>query len=239
MQRRGCSGLPAVRKLLWRRDVRARLHLYSGVWLKPQLRLHELRHLRLGTPIRLPAHDARLLGKPVPAGPAVGRALAHAVLHRHHLPGLLLPSELDPRYRRHVVRRVAEEGRGGRGSRRGGHQGEYKVQCSLKRQSGTSHGCDRDRATSTLGARLQQRSLDWLCPRFVYRKPKRPPLQKRREGWTAPPPTMPECMPLTRRRRRHMQRQRRRLRAASPSRLRVRFNLRRYLGRMEQSTGDA
>ena len=57
--------------------------------------------------------------------------MAHVVLHRHHFPWLVLSRELDLGYCRHVVRRVAEESRGGGSRRRGGHKGE-KFDLELK-----------------------------------------------------------------------------------------------------------
>lgn len=102
--------------------------MHTGVWVQPQLWLHELRLLRLGAAVSLQAHDPGLLGESLPTCTAVRRALAHALLHRHHLPRLLLPRQLDPRYRRHVVRRTAEEGGGRRSSGRGGDQGESWIQ---------------------------------------------------------------------------------------------------------------
>ena len=42
-----------------------------------------------------------------------GRPDAHPLLHLQHLLGLVLPHQLDPRHRRHVLRRVATAGRRG------------------------------------------------------------------------------------------------------------------------------
>lgn len=50
--------------------------------------------------------------------------MARPILRGHHLPGLVLPGELDLGHRRHVVRRVAKEGRRGGASGRGGAAGE-------------------------------------------------------------------------------------------------------------------
>ena len=106
------------------------LHVPAGLRSEPELRVHEFRQFRVGHAELVPADDARLLGEPLPAGVAHGRTVAHALLHLHHLPGLVLPTQLDPGHRCHVLRRPAEEGRGGRGSRshRGrSHQGQFPI----------------------------------------------------------------------------------------------------------------
>lgn len=88
--------------------------MFARLRRQSKLRLHEFRHVRLGFSFRFQAHDPRLLGELVPAGPAFGRTMAHVVLHCHHFPGFFLSSELDLGHRSHVVRRVAEEGGGRR-----------------------------------------------------------------------------------------------------------------------------
>ena len=109
--------------------VPGQLYVPAGLRAQPKLRVHVVRQLRLGAAFLLPADDAGLLGEFVPAGAEDGRPLAHALLHRHHLPRLLLPTQSHPGHRRHVVRRVAEEGgrRGGSGPLGGGsHQGPFR-----------------------------------------------------------------------------------------------------------------
>lgn len=92
--------------------------MFTRVRRESKLRLHKLRHVRLGASFRVSFDDPGLLGEPISAGAALGGSLAHVVFHRHHLPRLVLPRELDPRHCRDVLRRTTEESRG-RGSCRG------------------------------------------------------------------------------------------------------------------------
>ena len=107
--------------------VPGELYVSARLWGQSQLRLHVIRQLRLGVALLVPADDARRLGELVPDGAENGRPMAHALLHRHHLPRLLLLTQSHLGHRRHVLRRVAEKGRRGGGGRPlggGGHQGQ-------------------------------------------------------------------------------------------------------------------
>jgi len=78
----------------------------------------------LGIALRLSSHDSGLLGESVSIGAKIGRTMAHALLHRDYFPRILLSRQLDPRYCRDVVRRVAEEGRRGRSCRGRSYEGK-------------------------------------------------------------------------------------------------------------------
>ena len=121
------EGRRSLRQRFRLRRLPRQLHLPPGVRAKPELRLHQLRHVQLVVPFGLQTHDPGLLGRALPGRPEDRGAVAHPVLPVYHLPRLLLPGQLDPGHRRHELRRAAEEGGGGRGSgvgRRGGAEGE-------------------------------------------------------------------------------------------------------------------
>ena len=44
------------------------------------------------------------------AGDQSERAASHVVLHHRYLHGLILPRQLDPSHRRHVIRRLSQAG---------------------------------------------------------------------------------------------------------------------------------
>lgn len=83
--------------------MRRRLRVPAGVWSESELWLHQLRFVRMGFPVRLPADDTGLLGGSVPAGVARRRTMAHAVLYSHHLPRFILSCEFDFGHCCHVV----------------------------------------------------------------------------------------------------------------------------------------
>ena len=65
-----------LRELQRGRNVPGQLHVHARLRPKPELRLHEFRHFRLGLPIGFSSHDPRLLGGIVP-----GFGLIPFILH--------------------------------------------------------------------------------------------------------------------------------------------------------------
>lgn len=107
-------------------DLRTWLHVPTRIRRQPELWVHQFRHLRMGFPLSVQTDDSRLLGELVPIGVALGWSLAHALLHCHHFPWLILSCQLDLGHRRDVLRRVAEESRRGRGCRRRSDTGKLR-----------------------------------------------------------------------------------------------------------------
>lgn len=68
-----CRNVCVLQKVPWR------VRLSEG-GTEPELRLHQLRHLRLGLPVAVSPDDARLLGESLPPGNADVRC--HVWLHR-------------------------------------------------------------------------------------------------------------------------------------------------------------